>query len=662
MPIHSRALSLLFISTIAALSFTLSAYSAAASLSVENFAQLPDADGLTLTPDGQKVAALVRVDAKDQKGIAVQVTNLNTQKKKFHLFTDNSKYFISRVQWKDSNTLLVHTFYPSRRDTWTGWGQVRGDTRETRLLIINTESGDVTRPFKHTFLDDFRVLPVSQDQIVDLLPDDPDHLLMAMPGFSGGPYNVVYKVNIRNQRVTAVQNSEPSIMGWGTDLQHRVRVGLRFNDGVVSSQIYDLNTKQWRELWPYTPFSKAQTSVIGFAKNPDIVYLRAAYKDRLAIFKTNLTDPKLEKTLVYADPTYDVMGSLIYDPNTADVIGVNSASHQGSVYFSDKLSALQNSINKLMPDTQNFIYDLTDDKNRYLLYTTGAKESGTYYLGQRNPAKLTALEYRYRSLPPEVLSSTRDYHYSARDGLSIEAWLTLPKGKKAKKLPTILFPHGGPQARDSAAFDYWAQFFANQGYAVLQMNFRGSVGEGFSHRNAGLKKWGQEMQDDIQDGALQLIKDGITDPDKICLAGASYGGYAALMGTVKTPDFYQCAISFAGVSDVFEWVRGNRDFRSAHNIVDEQIGELGEQLKDVSPVNHAEKIKVPILLIHGDSDRQVPPEHSERMYDALQALDKPVDYIVLENEGHFLANEDSRVTTFNTISRFLNKHLPINAQ
>ncbi len=472
---------------------------------------------------------------------------------------------------------------------------------------------------------------------------------------------MIYKVNIRNQRVVAVQNSESSILSWSTDLQHRVRVGLHLNDGTLTSRIYDLNTKKWRELWPYTPLSKEQTSVIGFGKDPDIVYLRAAYDDRLAIFKVDLKDPKLEKNLVYSDPNYDVTGSLIYDPNSYEVIGINSTSNQGSVYFSDKLNLLQKSINKLMPNTQNYIYDLTDDKNHYLLYTTGATESGTYYLGQRNPAKLTALEYRYRSLPPETLSSVQNYPYSARDGLAIEAKLTLPKGQKPKKLPTIIFPHGGPQARDSNAFDYWSQFFANKGYAVLQMNFRGSTGEGFAHRNAGLQKWGKEMQDDIQDGALKLIKDGIADPDKICLAGASYGGYAALMGVVKTPDFYHCALSVAGVSDVFDLVRDNRDFRTKYNIADKQIGKLGGQLKDISPVNHADKIKVPVLLVHGDADRQVPIKHSERMHQALKSLDKPVTYVVLENEDHYLSNEDNRVATFKAMDSFLNQHLPSNA-
>ena len=156
-----------------------------------------------------------------------------------------------------------------------------------------------------------------------------------------------------------------------------------------------------------------------------------------------------------------------------------------------------------------------------------------------------------------------------------------------------------------------------------------------------------------------MIKDGISDAQKICIVGASYGGYAALMGAVKTPGFYQCAISVAGVGDVFQLVRSNRDFPESYNISDEQVGKLGSDLKDISPVNHADKIQISVLLIHGDADRQVPAEHSERMYKALQGLDKPVTYITLADEDHCLANEDNRLQDFFAMDQFLNQHLPI---
>ena len=221
-----------------------------------------------------------------------------------------------------------------------------------------------------------------------------------------------------------------------------------------------------------------------------------------------------------------------------------------------------------------------------------------------------------------------------------------------------MLPHGGPIHRDSNAFDYWAQFFANKGYAVLQMNFRGSTGYGYTHRQAGLQKWGKEMQDDVEDGARFLIDKGITNPKKICIVGASYGGYAALMGVVKTPKFYQCAISVAGVSDVRELVLDNRAFWRTYNVVDEQIGTGAKFLKDISPVNHVKKIRVPVLLIHGELDRQVEIKHSKKMHKALKKAKKKVEFVELPNEDHYLTYEDNRILTFKKMADFLDKYMP----
>jgi dipeptidyl aminopeptidase/acylaminoacyl peptidase len=190
------------------------------------------------------------------------------------------------------------------------------------------------------------------------------------------------------------------------------------------------------------------------------------------------------------------------------------------------------------------------------------------------------------------------------------------------------------------------------------MNFRGSSGYGFSHRQAGLKKWGKEMQDDVEDGARYLIDKGIADPDKIAIIGASYGGYAALMGTVRTPDFYKCAISVAGVSNVFDLVLKNRAFWRTYNVVDEQIGTGRKFLNDISPINHVDKIKVPILLIHGDNDRQVEPDQSIEMHDRLQKADKSVEFLLLPNEDHYLSIEKNRIDTFMAMDKFLDKCLP----
>ena len=634
-------------------------------LPIKAFASLPDTSSLSLSPNGEKLVSLTRIAEEGNKGIAVELTTLSNGKKKVLLFTDNSKHFIHKTFWKDNKTLLVTTYYPDERDTTlSGMFRVNFKTREFRLFIIDTETGNVSTPFKKSFLKQFRILPSNLASVVDVLPDDPEHILMSLPAPKPRTEmefyaRIVHKVNIINKRHTVAQNRINNINSWQTDRQHNVRVGQSFKDGIVTTHIKDLKTGDFRELWPYKFFSEDEVQVKGFGQDPNELFISAYHNKKRAIFKVNLTDPDLKRELVYASENYDVNGYLIYSSATNDVIGVSSLEDGGTVFFDEDLKKIQSTIDIHLKDSANYIYSLTDDMNSYLLYSTGDVESGTYYLGQRKPSKLQAITYRYNSLPPEKLVKTEEYHYKARDGLAIQGNLTLPNVQTKKNLPTIMFPHGGPQARDSKAFDYWVQFFANKGYAVLQMNFRGSDGQGITLRDAGMKGWGKEMQNDIEDGAKQLIAEGITNPNKVCIVGASYGGYAALMGVVKTPDFYKCAISVAGVSSVYDIVRDNRNPFKGYNIVEEQVGKLGSHLHKVSPVTRADEIKVPVLLIHGDSDVQVEVKHSRNMHEELESEGKDVIYIELPNEDHYLANEENRITTFKAMSDFLDKNLPI---
>lgn len=636
---------------------TLSQFCHAKNLTAESFSQLPDVSSLSLSPDGNKLVSLIRVDIPERKGVAVQSTDLKTKAAKILLFLDNSEYVIYRVYWKDSKTILVHAFAAVDQKSWGHGQRSNYKVRVTRLLFVDSDTGEVTKPFTPMFLSKFEIPPVGQDTVIDTLPDDPDHVLMEL-------YTTIYKVNILNgssdvyYRATGTNNSfYPTI----TDTQHRLRAGYHYTtDGVTTTRYFDLESKSWKDFSKQKGvFSDDEITILGFGNNPNEMYFSAYHEDRLAVFSTDLTDPKLTRKLILADKKYDISGSLIYDAAEKNVIGITGLENGGTHFIDSELAKIQSRINKALPNTQNYLYSLTSDKNKFIVFSTSATESGTYYLGQRSPLKLEAIAFKYKNLSPEFLSPVTQIEYKARDGLSIEAFLTLPQGKPAKNLPTLMFPHGGPIARDNAAFDYWSQFFANKGYAVLQMNFRGSSGQGLAHRNAGLAKWGKEMQDDVEDGARYLIEQGIADQKSIAIVGASYGGYAALMGAVKTPDFYRCAISVAGVSNVYELVLDERAFWMSYNVVDEQIGTGAKHLKDISPVNHADKVKVPILLIHGEDDRQVDIKHSLQMRDNLLKAGKKVEFLSLPAEDHYLSNEKNRVDTFKAMDAFLDKCLPI---
>lgn len=635
--------------------------SSATNLTTENFAQLPDVSNLSLSPTGKKLASTVRVSVGNTQGVAVQVMDLDTKKSKIVLFTDNSEFFFKWISWKDDTTLMAAVFTPAERDTWINMQAVRFKTRDHDLMLIDTETDKITRPVTSQFLQRYKITPSVRDWVVDSLYDDPEHILMAFPGVDNGFMRdvAVYKINIKTQKAAMHHPSKANVTNWMTDQQHRIRVGIHVKDDEVSTLIYDLEAKKWRSLWPYKIFSADQVDPLGFGKDPNELYIRAYHEKRQAIFKINLKDSELKRELVLADPNYDVKGQLVYSPVNGEVIGVSAMAEGGTHFFDKNMQGLQAKIDKAIPNHRNYIYSMTSDLITFLVISSSSTDSGTYYLGKTNPVKLDAVAYSYKNLLPELMSNTRTIKYSARDGLTIEAFLTLPKSGEQNNLPTLVFPHGGPIARDNETFDYWTQFFVNRGYAVLQMNFRGSDGQGIELRNAGLKNWGKEMQDDIEDGARKLIADGIADPNAIGIVGGSYGGYAALMGVVKTPDFYRCAISVNGVSNVYDLVKDRRAFWLSYNAIDDQIGNDNSTLKAISPVNFADKIKAPVLLVHGTDDRQVEIKHSYQMRDALQHAKKDVTFLELPSEDHYLSNEKNRIDTFRAMGTFLDKCLPV---
>jgi dipeptidyl aminopeptidase/acylaminoacyl peptidase len=249
--------------------------------------------------------------------------------------------------------------------------------------------------------------------------------------------------------------------------------------------------------------------------------------------------------------------------------------------------------------------------------------------------------------------------YQARDGLSIPAYVTLPPSidglEEARNLPFVVLPHGGPTARDFLEFDWLSQFLAHQGFGVLQMNFRGSAGYGETFRAAGDRQWGQAMQDDITDGTRWLFENGLADPDRTSILGASYGGYAALMGAVKTPDLFRCAVSINGVSDLPTVIADERDYIGG-TYGTRHIGRLWgdrKMLAENSPARRADEITAPVLLIAGEEDRVVPPEHSERMRRAMERAGKAVELVTLEEGSHRLDVGNNRVLALRAIDRFL---------
>lgn len=299
-----------------------------------------------------------------------------------------------------------------------------------------------------------------------------------------------------------------------------------------------------------------------------------------------------------------------------------------------------------------------------LFLVSGSSAAGDYYLLDRKRNVADRIAQSRPDIAPEDIGQVLTIEYKARDGLTIPAILTMPTNRQAANLPLIVMPHGGPESYDFVGFDWLAQFFASRGYLVLQPNFRGSTGFGVSFRDAGRGEWGGKMQDDITDGVNALIKSGRADPQRICIVGASYGGYAALAGGAFTPELYKCVAAIAPVADLPRMLIDERDeYGADHWLLDYWKDLIGDpkaersKLERISPVNYAGKFTAPVLLIHGKDDLTVPISQSERMERALKSAGKEVEFIRLKGEDHHLSKSETRLATLQALDAFVGKHI-----
>lgn len=610
-----------------------------------DYAKLPQQSMMVISPSGTRVAYRYVDGGRD-----LLVVQDHVQKKVMRIL-DIATVNPSHVYFIDDERLILVASQNTRL-----WG-FRGRHDVSVAFSYNIEDESL-----HQLLMSGYGIYAGQSVLGSVVGVSSDHKYAYMPAWKNRGNFSLFKVDLTKRRKPRVhakgtQDTIDFFVGVDGELLARERFNNKKNLHRLQARIDD----EWQTI--FTDETEIpHTSFVGVTPDrKSIVMLKQDENHgRWAYYTISLQDGKISEPL-FSKEDRDVERVLM-DINRV-VYGVRYSGFKPSYeFFDNKLNKRIRGIAAVLPDEAVTIEDYTPDWSNIVLFTSGNENAGSYI--QYKNGGLSMMATSRPEFGPYEVNPVVETAYTARDGMNIPMLLTVPKNKPLKSLPAIMLPHGGPESYDKIEFDWLVQYFSAQGYVVIQPQFRGSKGFGVKHLFAGRGEWGRKMQDDLTDAVQVLVKEGKVDPDKICIVGASYGGYAALAGAVFTPDVYQCVVSINGVSDVARMLRTEkRQYGSDHWVVsywnrviaDGKVD--ADHLKAISPVNFADDIKVPVLLIHGTHDLIVPFVQSEEMLDAMEDADKQVTLVELEKGNHYLSKTENRVKALKAIDQFVKSHL-----
>jgi dipeptidyl aminopeptidase/acylaminoacyl peptidase len=474
----------------------------------------------------------------------------------------------------------------------------------------------------------------------------------------------LFELNVVTGRLRKHLGSRAPLTHYLTDRRGEARLGW----GVIphtDKTVYDARdprTGEWRRLFTHEAFSSERIfyPLAICSDRPDCAYALASHEGRDAIWRLDLSG-KQAPILEFSHSAVDIDGEPVL-LNDGRLLGMRYDTDRPFLYYTDpQLAGISRSLKPVLPNAFVVITDATQDARWLVVRTTSDVDAGTYYLLDTQKGNLERIGTAYPALDPATLGRMQSISYPARDGTSIPGYLTVPTGLRAEHVPLIVMPHGGPIARDVWEYDSLRAFLISRGYAVLQMNFRGSSGYGDKWFSDAHQDWGGLTYSDIVDGARWAIQQGIADPAHLCIVGWSFGGYAALLAATRNGDLFHCAVSIAGVSDLSLLEAEDSRFVGSE-IERQQIGSDPEKLKADSPRNHAADVHIPLLMIHGDSDAQANVEQSQAMDRALTHAGKAHQFILIPGADHQMSRESDRTTLLTAIESFLATNLGPGAQ
>lgn len=598
---------------------------------VNDFFKLQDRAAYRISPDGKSLSYLKLQDKKQNlfvEHIATgKVIQLTTLKEKNIMF----------YSWVSNNELIYYK-------------EKAGGKYQADLFIIDKE-GKNEKQLSKSEKARVRVL---EDQLIA------NKYLLVLSNQRDSTVSDVYRLNVRDGKMEIAAQNPGSITNWITDSKGKLRMAIA-SDGVAQTLLYrEKETQTFRPI--ITNNFKTTLFPIAFAEdNPNIVYaISDVNRDKQALVELDCTTGK-EKSVLFANDSLNVVDAQYSKQKGKMSYVVYETWKKNKYYLDDEARALYQKIDKLLPKTESRIVDRDKNENVFLIRTFTDRNPGSYYLYIANTDKLKKLSNINSAIHEKQMSEMKPITYTARDGLKINGYLTLPLHRTAKNLPVVVIPHNGPGLRNTWGFNAEVQFFANRGYAVFQVNYRGSTGYGKSFYAAGFKQWTGKIQDDIEDGVKWLIKQQIANSNKIAIYGTGFGGYIALNGAIKNPNLYKCAASNSGVLNLFSYLNGippylKSNLQMYYEVLGNPVTEV-DYLSKASPLFNVDKINIPVFITQNVKDPRINANDAIRFVKELKKRNMPVTYFERDETAFAISREESRQKVYTALEQFLDTNL-----
>lgn len=628
-------------------------------LDIELFTKLQYTRQVEISPDGKHIAIIFKRNGEDMLGI-VRLSDMQAVKV---MQAYGKTRQIGRAIWVSNERLVYNILKHSAWDKELYYSSdlyaVNIDGKKHRAVMGTSAKRSIARD----------IGKFGHHDIIDILPEEERYILVAFyPWKEGVRYYyrnetakpIVYKLNIYNGNLKQVAKLPVPLSKGFSDNNHQVRLSYGF-DIDATPIVYHRkdNDSEWHKLTLKGLPNAIKFTPARFSNDNNKLYMWVEEESGPnALYLYDLDKHQAEKIYRHQEGNINKLVFNQQDKVVALAVEVGYPQY----FMIDGNDALSQIYKKLLKQMQGFNIDVSSqsaDGKKMIVNVYSDYQPSIYFVYDSETKQLNKLLSSRQWIKGALMASQEPVKFKARDGLTLHGYLTRPLGK-TQSLPTVILPHGGPHGvRDYWGFNWEAQLLANRGYAVLQLNFRGSDGYGLAFEQAGYGRWGAEMQNDLTDATLQLIEQGIADKNRICIYGASYGGYAALMGAIREPDLYQCAIGSVGVYSLpMMFQEGDiSDSKIGLNYLKQILSKDPVKLKTNSPAYNTDKIKAPLLLIHGAKDKRAPIEHLEALEKGLKANNKSYEKLIIGNEGHGYYDENNRVKVYSKIIQFLDKHI-----